>query len=120
MKELPIVVISFLKAFMQTTFIPLSHSDIHVCSILCASYYTIHYLPKHCSMLADMSTFVAVLCVCFATLHDARRHAAACSHNAVGDTESSSDVMHIVSHLFHGVWGIADMRCHARHACFAQ
>jgi len=42
-------------------------------------------------MLADMSTFVAMLCVCFSTLCDASRLAAACSHNAVGHTEACSD-----------------------------
>jgi len=120
MKEPLIVVRSLLKAFMQTTLIPLNHFHFHVCSILSAPYYTIHYLPKHRSMLVDMSSFVAVLCVCFATLHDARRHAAACGHIAVVNTESCSDVMHIVSRLFHGVWGIADLRCDVRHACFAH
>jgi hypothetical protein len=91
MKELPIVVISLLKAFMQTTFIPVSHSDTLVCSSLCASYCTVHYLHKHRSMLADMSMFVAMLCVCFATLCDASRLAAACSHNVVGHTEACRD-----------------------------
>ena len=80
MNGVSVVVISLLKVCMQTSRIPLTHSDNLVCSVLCASYYIFHYFLKHCMMLADMSTFLAASCVCFATLYEASRLAAACSH----------------------------------------
>ena len=80
MNVLSVVAISILKVCMQTTCIPLSHSHKLPCSVLCASYYTFQYVLKHRMMLADMSLFVAALCVCFASLHEAscvsQQHAA--------------------------------------------
>jgi len=86
-----IVVISLLKVCLQTTRIPLSHSDTVVCSILCASDYTYHYLLKHRMMLADVSMFFAVMCAGFATSSDASRLAAARSNNAVCHAVSCDD-----------------------------